>query len=91
MEGTDHFLTPDKPKQEEGSSYVTDEDERLPQSALRADDLDVYFRITNYIDKATRNAERFIQKVKWIPYSKRFEIFSGSIRYYHEIRSKSVK
>ncbi len=59
LDGTDHFNTPDRPKQEEGTSY-NDEGERPPLSALRADDLDVYFRIVTYEERVTRRVERFI-------------------------------
>ena len=81
LEGTDHFLTPDRPEQKDGSSYA-DGGERPPLSALRADDLDVYFRVVTYEERATRGAERFIQRAKWLPLISRFEVFSGSVQYF---------
>lgn len=47
LEGTDHYLTPDKPSQQDESSY-TDQGDRPILSSLRVDDIDVYMRIVNY-------------------------------------------
>lgn len=81
MEGIDHFLTCERPEQKEGSSY-TDDGERAPVSAIRVDDIDVYFRVVTYEERATRNTEKFIQRVKYAPLSHRFEIYSESIHYF---------
>ena len=59
LEGVDHFLTCSRPEQKEGSSY-TDDGERAPVSAIRVDDIDVYFRIVTYEERVTRNTEKFI-------------------------------
>lgn len=89
LEGTDHFLTPDRPEQKDGSSY-RDGGVRPPLSALRSDDIDVYFRAVTYEERATRGAERFIQRVKWLPLSSRFEVYAASMQYFQECRSKSL-
>ena len=59
LEGIDHFATCERPKQKDGSSY-NDDGYRPPISALRADDVDVFFRLATYEEKSTRNAEKFI-------------------------------
>lgn len=90
LDGDDHFLTPDRPKQEDESSYADDE-VRLPISALRADDIDVYLRTATYEEKITRKAERFIQRAKWCSMSHRFDIYQDSIEYFQQLRTQSIK
>jgi hypothetical protein len=83
LEGVDHFLTSDRPAQEEGSSYA-DSEFRPPLSALRADDIDVYLRLTTYMDRVTRGTDRFIQRAKWVAFSHRWEIYEDAIRYFQK-------
>ena len=52
-------MTCERPEQKEGSSY-TDDGERAPVSAIRVDDIDVYFRVATYEERVTRNTEKFI-------------------------------
>jgi len=52
LEGHDHFSTPERPQQEEGSSYA-DDGSRPPISAIREDDIDVYLRVATYQEKIT--------------------------------------
>ena len=81
LEGEDHFKTPDRPQQKPGSSYIDIYDGvRPPFSSLRADDIDVYLRIVAFEEQITRKANRFVQRVKWTPYSHRFEIYEDSIQ-----------
>jgi len=82
-------LTPDKPEQEDGSSYA-DEGDRHPLSALREDDIDVYMRIITYDEKITKHAEKFIQRAKWVPFSKRFDVYRDSIEYFQMTRNLSI-
>jgi hypothetical protein len=89
LTGNDHFLTSERPRQEEGSSYA-DEGVRPPLSALRSDDIEVYWRIVTYEEKITRKAERLIQRAKWLPFSHRFEIYEDAVDYFQELRVKSV-
>lgn len=81
LEGIDHFATWERPAQKEGSSYA-DTEYRPPISALRADDIDVFYRIATYEERSTRNAEKFIQRTKWLHLTQRFEIYKASINYY---------
>jgi hypothetical protein len=54
------------------------------------DDIDVYLRQVTYEQKINREAERFIQRCKWVPLSHRFEIFQESIEYVQGLRSESL-
>ena len=85
LEGADHFSTCERPEQKPGSSYA-DETERPPASAIRADDIDIYLRYVTYEEKSTRNAERFIQRAKWVPMTARFEVYRLAVLYYQELR-----
>jgi hypothetical protein len=50
--------------------------ENLPKfSCLRQDDLDVYARITSYLEKIALPTEKFVQRAKWVPMTHRFDIF----------------
>ena len=89
LDGDDHFLTPDRPRPVEGSSY-TDIQERPALSALRADDIDIYLRNTTYQEKITRKADKFVQRAKWVPMSQRFELYSDSVKYFQELRNNSI-
>jgi len=89
LDGDDHFLTPDRPQQEDESSYADDE-VRLPISALRADDIDVYLRTATYEERITRKAERFIQRTKCAPLSHRFDIYQDSVEYFQQLRNQSM-
>ena len=89
MDGDDHFLTPDRPKPVEGSSY-TDIQEKRTLSALRADDIDIYLRCATYEGKITRKADKFVQRAKWVPMSHRFDIYSDSVEYFQELRNNSI-
>jgi|LauGreDrversion4_2_1035121.scaffolds.fasta_scaffold3868905_1 hypothetical protein len=55
-------------------------DKKIPISALRSDDIDVYLRCATYEEKVTRLADRFIQHAKWLPITERFNVFKDSIR-----------
>ena len=91
LDGDDHFLTPDRPQQEAGSSYA-DDGVRPPLSAVRADDIDVYLRVTTFEEKITRKAERFIQRAKWLPMRHRFDIWQDHIEYVHkQLRGNSLQ
>jgi hypothetical protein len=90
LEGVDHFLTPERPKQDDESTYA-DDGSRPPLSAIREDDIEVYLRIVTYNERCTMNTQKFIQHAKWVPMSHRFEVYSDSIEYFQEIRNNSIK
>ena len=56
-------------------------DEKPPSSTLRADDIDVYLRLITYEEKITRLADVFVNKAKWVPLTKRYDIYKQSIEY----------
>ena len=55
------------------------EDKLHQASSLRVDDIDVYLRIVTYEEKINKQANKFIQRMKWLPLSHRFEVFEESI------------
>lgn len=79
-----------RPAQQEGSSYA-DDGIRPPLSALRQDDIDVYWRIVTYEEKIARKAERFIQRAKWAPFSHRFHIYEEAGDYFQEVRNAAIE
>lgn len=89
LEGTDHFLTPDRPSQKDETSYA-DDGNRPPLSTLRADDLDVYMRIVTYEERVSRKAEKFIQRVKWTPLAHRFQIYLDHVDYFQTKRKAAL-
>jgi len=51
--------------------------ESIPKhSALRIDDMDVYNRIVTYEDKCGRAAQKFVNKAKWVPMTRRFDVYT---------------
>ena len=59
MDGDDHFQKTDQTLPNSQSSYKILE-KKIPISALRSDDIDVYLRCATYEEKVTRLADRFI-------------------------------
>ena len=66
------------------------EQENDPISVLRLDDIDVYLRSITYEEKIMRMADRFVQRVKWLPSSHRFEIYKESVHFFQELRKAEV-
>ncbi|CDW82479.1 UNKNOWN [Stylonychia lemnae] len=102
LEGEDHFLNTNRP-QTSAEKPRDDQDEKMvmlhyylitqqtPLSTLRLDDLDVYLRIVTYEEKINKDAEKFIQRVKWTPMSNRYEIFQESIEYFQKIKAENIE
>ena len=42
------------------------------------DDFEIYIRAQSYESKLYRTAEKFIARIKWLPYSKGFDILRES-------------
>lgn len=55
------------------------------------DDIDVYLRHVTYEQKINREAEKFIQRCKWVPLTHRFEIFQESIEYVQSLKIESLE
>ena len=77
LDGDDHFKNPHRPQM----SATEVIEEKPPSSTLRADDIDVYLRLITYEEKITRLADVFVNKVKWVPLTKRYDIYKQSIEY----------
>jgi hypothetical protein len=50
----------------------------------------VYLRIVTYEQKTMRDAEKFIQRIKWVPMMHRFEIFQEAYKYISELKDDSI-
>ena len=47
-------------------------------SSIRHDDVEVFLRIATYRYKLFRVPEKLAASIKWLPYSRRFDIWSQS-------------
>ena len=65
-------------KEETTRLYIEKTDQRSVNSAIRQDDFEVYMRQKTYSRRLNRLAEKLINKIKWLPYSKRFDMFEES-------------
>lgn len=71
-----HLRPTSRSKQNDGTLYVEIKD--LPaQSCIREDDLEVYLRCVTYSGKVTKMVNKFLARLKWLPLSKRFDVFEG--------------
>mgnify|MGYP006091531913 CR=1 FL=1 len=79
-----------KAKKNEGTLYVEIKD--LPaQSAIRADDIEVYLRHVAYAGKINKVVHKFLARLKWMPMCSRFEIFEAVADRYFFIREENLK
>lgn len=60
-------------------------------SAIRQDDVEIWLRRQTYLNKCLRVFYKFIDKMKWIPMSHRFEIFEESMIYAKNQREDSLE
>ena len=66
--------------------------EELPkQSALRIDDLDVYNRIVTYEQKCSSASDKFVHKAKWMPMTRRFDVYTKHQQYFQSIRDQALE
>lgn len=63
-------------KEETAKLYIEKTDQRSVNSSIRQDDFLVYLRHKTYNNKLNRLASKLINKVKWLPYMKRYEIWA---------------
>jgi hypothetical protein len=79
-----------KAKKNEGTLYVEIKD--LPaQSAIRADDIEVYLRHVAYAGKINKVVNKFLSRLKWMPMCSRFDVFEAVINRYFFIREANLK
>lgn len=46
-----------------------------PHSSIREDDIEVYLRHVTYAEKINKLLNKWLARLKWMPLTKRFEIF----------------
>ncbi len=57
------------------ASLYEEKPNKDPISCMRMDDFEIYFRSSCYERKLFKTCEKFISMVKWIPLTKRFDIW----------------
>lgn len=70
-----------KSGQNEGTLYLEIKD-LPPHSSIREDDIEVYLRHITYSEKINKMVNKWLARLKWMPLSKRFEIFDKMIDKY---------
>lgn len=76
-------------KEELTKLYIEKNESRSVNSCIRQDDFEVYLRHKTYNNKLNRFANKLINKLKWLPYLKRFEIWENSREKILEYRKNS--
>ena len=62
-----------------------------PHSSIREDDIEVYLRHVTYAGKINKLVNKWLARLKWMPLSKRFEIFDKMADKYFQIREKNLE
>ena len=70
--------------------YIEKTDERSVNSSIRQDDFEVYLRQKTYNNKITRQANKLIGQLKWLPYLKRLDIWKESREIMYEYRQNAI-
>ena len=65
-------------KEELAKLYIEKTDQRSVNSCIRQDDFEVFLRQKTYTNKLNRLAIKLVNKVKWLPYSRRYNIWEAS-------------
>jgi len=60
-------------------------------SAIRLDDFEVFTRVQTYENKINREANKLVQKIKWVPYSERFELWEDSRTLMQEYKAQIMQ
>ena len=76
-------------KEEETKLYIEKTDERSVNSAIRQDDFEVYLRLKTYGNKLNRLGNKFLSKIKWLPYLKRLEMWKESRESIYQYRKQA--
>lgn len=77
-------------KEDVAKLYIENTEYRSVNSAIRQDDFEVYLRQKTYKNKLNRLASKLINKLKWLPYSRRYDIWQESREIIYEYRQASV-
>ena len=79
-----------KAKKNEGTLYVEIKD--LPaQSCIRSDDIETYMRHITYDNKINKLVNKFIARLKWLPLSRRYDVFESVVHKYFAIREENIQ
>lgn len=78
-------------KEEVTRLYIEKTEQRSVNSAIRQDDYEVYLRQKTYHRKLNRLANKLVNKIKWLPYSKRFPMWQESREMIYECRTKAIE
>jgi len=62
-----------------------------PHSSIREDDIEVYLRHVTYASKINKLLNKWLARLKWMPLSKRFEVFDKMVDKYFQIRDKNLE
>jgi hypothetical protein len=62
-----------------------------PVSSIRMDDIEIYLRQVTYEQKINKLVNKFLTRVKWIPLTKKFEIFNESVIAYNKIKEGNLQ
>lgn len=71
-----------------GTLLYVEAPERSINSAVRVDDVEVYLRIQTYRSRLFRLPEKLAATIRWLPYSRRFDIWERSRMMMHGAESE---
>lgn len=71
-----------------GKPLYIEADERLPCSALRQDDVEVYLRIKTFRNQIFRLPNKLLSFMKWIKYADRYEVLGEARRSMIKLRNE---
>lgn len=74
-----------------GKPLYIESEERMPCSALRQDDIEVYLRVKTFRNQLFRTSNKLISFMKWIKYSDRYELLGESRRSMMRLRNEHNK
>ena len=70
--------------------YIEKTTQRSVNSAIRQDDFEVFLRQKTYQRKLNRLANKLVSKIKWLPYSKRFDMWQECREMIYERRQSAI-
>jgi hypothetical protein len=82
---------PSTQAEEAGGALYVEKFDLPPQSLLREDDFEVYFRQTTYRNKVTKAVNKFLSRAKWIPATKKFDIYQNALKRYFDLKKQNIE
>jgi hypothetical protein len=79
-----------KSGEEDGRSLYVERIDLPPQSLIREDDVEVYMRGVSYRQKLTSVANKFISRLKWLPWLEKQTIFEQSIEQHFKLKQDNL-